>query len=745
MTTVESHIEKAFADYAKLLVKRGKNVDVSVVPGLQRGIDKVKKVLMDLRAQHEETYDRLLQAAIKDGRVKKGSTILPEVETDLDRPRRTRSESRPRNPAADQPGVSTRTTSQGRTAKGTRAERSAEAVVSDEAVTNDPGQAPTAGPEAVVMNVREADLTPADFLPAATRSEAPSEDSEDDSDSDGDSDLEEDELPLDRSVYPCQAQLFKSEVNVVQIFNVLASHMAELVRLERGRASLQAKWKRARKELRRALQDYKNATAGAEEADNAAKEKLTNATNKVSRLREQIGTAESARALAEKARDSAQSALATAIEERDSLKKARQQDVDRLNARISTLERQLAAAEATPRPPADASTSAAVEAAVAPLRKQIADLQTELAAARGSSRMSLMARRRANLYPSDEAMRALTAHCEFKAVEDQIRRVNRGHRSDLRDPHFTLHVILLFACPTLNEGFMKYIEDPGVLDDLIQEPMRRRDGVIRQPGVDGEVHRRAFDDLLTELRTCKGAVYVVPTASLPEMVVLAELVIVYAQTVTGSSWTVRQLRWIMFAGIERYADLTTSEVVAASHRDYEVDYVTKILLSRPDMCGMPTRELLSGLDYSNKDDFKTKLAALEGGRMGTTSAGDVATEKTAGREPRPPADGAPKRAPKEPKTKRTETRAAPLLMRHFHAHPNGKVREATALQDGAINVTVAAQGHCFLCGQRGHYCDECPIKDDRSKWIPLARELENAGRERCLVGALVAKGAIAAL
>ncbi len=751
MTTTDQQIREeyrvAFDDYGTIQRKAAAATDVSKVLDYTRTLTKLKKALTERRKKNPERYERAIQLAIEDKQILPTATEFPDVETALNRPRRTRSSSRTRTPGDEQPAVATRTGSQGRQAKGARPEHPTRQVVDvDQAV---PGQASTVEAEAVLTSVREAEDDAIGSLPAAL--EDPADDAEgsdaEGSDAEGSDELDDDELPLDRDLYPCDIRNFEGEANLEVLLKILLSHMEELMRLERGRASLQRKYEKSLDNLNRVIGEAKNAEEGAKETFNLAADDLRKANDKVKELRQKLGAAESAKATVEaKAREAAEKA-SKADERGRELVKNHQQEVSRLSSRISSLEQELAAAKenATRPAPTSVDSSGAVEAAVKPLQEEIDRLSRELAEARGASRMSLLARRRANLYPSAAAMRALADYEEFGAVEDQVRRVNRGYRSDLRDAHFTLHVILLFACPTLNEGFMKYVEDPAVLNDLFQEPMRRRDATVRSPGVGGEVHLRAYKDLRDELKNFKGAVYPVPTASSPEMVVLAELVIIYAQTVTGSNWTARQLRWIMFAGIQKYADLTTSEVVDGAKRELEVDYVTKILLDRPDMCALPTRELLTGQDYSCKDDFQAKLAAIKEGPRSHVDGNEPVTTKTTSREARSAGDAAPKRAHKESKGKRAEGRNPPLLMRHFHAHPNAKVREVTAPLDGAINVTVAAQGHCFLCGRGGHYCDECPIKGDRSKWIPLARDLEQTGRERCLVGALVAKGVITAV
>ena len=152
--------------------------------------------------------------------------------------------------------------------------------------------------------------------------------------------------------------------------------------------------------------------------------------------------------------------------------------------------------------------------------------------------------------------------------------------------------------------------------------------------------------------------------------------------------------------------------------------------------------------FSSEQDFRAKMDALQLGTAMPQGGGQGAPQG-----PATPSGGSTVNQDAHKSGKSSRGRAAkagnatpgrgPLRVSHFYVHRVASVRRLAAELDPSDDIPQLAAGRCYVCGNHGHVLEECPIKDQRDRWIPVAREL--SGRERALVGALVTKGKLEAV
>ena len=223
-------------------------------------------------------------------------------------------------------------------------------------------------------------------------------------------------------------------------------------------------------------------------------------------------------------------------------------------------------------------------------------------------------------------------------------------------------------------------------------------------------------------------------------------------TAKETAWNVSNLRFIIMGGIGLFGDLTTEAVIEGTARAEAAheDYVSKILRQSSDR-RLPGHELLVGNTFSSQEVFREKMDTITAAAAQAQAANN--TPAAAQPDAATPGGGQREEGQRSAKSGRGRTtkvggsapsgRSGPLRVSHFFVHSSAPVRRLVAELDPSDDIMKLAAGRCYVCGNKGHVFDDCPIKEQRDRWIPTAREL--GGRERALVGALVAKGKLEAV
>ncbi len=386
------------------------------------------------------------------------------------------------------------------------------------------------------------------------------------------------------------------------------------------------------------------------------------------------------------------------------------------------------------------------------VRAETAEAELRRQALKKLARFAQLKDKDLTMHPTEELLSYLSKHDAFTHISKYIERVIKGQRSNLRDAEFVLHLLCLSGCPSGNAGFLRFLRDKTALDGHMSEPLKNRNNAIRNPGAQFQVYAEALESLLEALTEDTKIVIGKPKRGYHEAEVLVELVIIYALTVKETAWNVSNLRFIIMGGIGLFGDLTTEAVIEGTARAEAAheDYVSKILRQSSDR-RLPGHELLVGNTFSSQEVFREKMDTITAAAAQAQAANN--TPAAAQPDGATPGGGQREEGQRSAKSGRGRTtkvggsapsgRSGPLRVSHFFVHSSAPVRRLVAELDPSDDIMKLAAGRCYVCGNKGHVFDDCPIKEQRDRWIPTAREL--GGRERALVGALVAKGKLEAV